>query len=109
MVKAKQDELGLTDEQVDSAWNFIRSIQDDGVIGVVRPEVFDMALKAINYDQDMLNAEEQGEIRGKNYKAEAMLRKPNNGDGVSHLSGANNKPTRGNKNNSIFELADGAR
>lgn len=109
MVKAKQDELGLTDEQVDSAWNFIRSIQDDGVIGVVRPEVFDMALKAINYEQDMLNAEEQGEIRGKNYKAEAMLRKPNNGDGVSHLSGANNKPTRGNKNNSIFELADGAR
>ena len=55
------------------------------------------------------HAEEQGEIRGKNYKAEAMLRKPNNGDGVSHLSGANNKPTRGNKNNSIFELADGAR
>lgn len=109
MLSQKQEELGLTDEQIDKVSLCVQGIINDGLLGIITPETFDLAVKALNYDEDVKNASEEGEIRGKNYKAEAMLRKPKQGDGMTHLSGANNTPSAKRGGNSIFDLADGAK
>lgn len=109
MLEQKQQELGLTDEQIDQAADLIKEITNDAVIGIIKPETIDMVLKAINHDADIAAASEEGEIRGKNAKAEAKLRKPKRGDGTPTLAGANNAPAPSRQKGSIFDIADGAR
>lgn len=109
MLEQKQQKLGLTDEQIDQAADLIKEITNDAVIGIIKPETIDMVLKAINHDADIAAASEEGEIRGKNAKAEAKLRKPNRGDGTPTLAGANNAPAPSRLKGSIFDIADGAR
>lgn len=109
MLEQKQKEHGLTDEQIDAAADWIKGITNDAVIGIIKPETIDMALKAINHDADIAAASEEGEIRGKNAKAEAKLRKPMRGDGTPTLAGANNAPAPSRHKDSIFDIADGAR
>lgn len=109
MLEQKQQEQGLSDEQIDAATDWIKDVTNDAVIGIIRPETIDMALKAINHDADIAAASEEGEIRGKNAKAEAKLRKPKRGDGTPTLAGANNAPAPSRQKGSIFDIADGAR
>ena len=109
MLEQKQQELGLTDEQIDQAADLIKEITNDAVIGIIKPETIDMVLKAINHDADIAAASEEGEIRGKNAKAEATLRRPKRGDGTPTLAGANNAPAPARQKDSIFDIADGAR
>ncbi len=108
MLEQKQKELGLTDEQIDAAADWIKEVTNDAVVGIIKPETIDMALKAINHDADIAAASEEGEIRGKNAKAEAKLRKPSKGDGTPNLGGANNAPAPTKQKGSIFDIADGA-
>lgn len=109
MLEQKQQELGLTDEQIDAASDWIKDVTNDAVLGIIRPETIDMALKAINHDADIAAASEEAEIRGKNAKAEAQLRKPKRGDGTPTLAGANNAPAPSRRKGSIFDIADEAR
>lgn len=108
MLEQKQQEYGLSDEQVDAAADWIRDVTNDAVIGIIKPETIDMALKAINHDADIAAASEEAEIRGKNARAEAQLRKPKRGDGTPTLAGANNSPAPAKSKGSIFDIADGA-
>lgn len=108
MLEGKQRELGMSDEEVDAAADWIRDVTNDAVIGVIKPETFDMALKAINHDVDVAVAGAEGEIRGKNARAEAKLRRPKRGDGTPVLGGSNNAPSSA-REGSIFDIADGAR
>lgn len=108
MLEQKQRELGLTDEQIDAAADWIKEVTNDAVMGIIKPETIDMALKAINHDADIAAAREEGEIRGKNAKAEAKLRKPSKGDGTPTLAGANNAPVPAKSKGSIFDMADDA-
>lgn len=109
MLEQKRQELGLSDEEIDAAADWIRDVTNDAVIGIIRPETIEMALKGINHDSDVATASAEGEIRGKNTKAEAKLRKPTRGDGTAALSGANNAPAPNRNKGSIFDIADGAR
>lgn len=110
MLEEKQQALGLTDEQLDAAADWIKEVTNDAVLGIIKPETIDMALKAINHDADIAAASEEGEIRGKNARAEAQLRKPQRGDGTPTLAGANNAPAaRGKKSMNIFDFADAAK
>lgn len=109
MLNKKKEQYNLTDEQLDEAADWVRDVTNDAVVGLIREETFDMALKALNYDRDLAAANAEGEIRGKNAKAEAMLRKPQRGDGTVALAGANNASSPVRNQNSIFSIADGAR
>jgi hypothetical protein len=109
MLEQKQKELGLTDEQIDAASDWIKEVTNDAVIGIIKPETIDMALKAINHDADIEQASAEGEIRGKNAKVEATLRKPQRTDGVPKLAGSNNAPAPQKSKGSIFDIADEAR
>jgi hypothetical protein len=105
MLEQKQQERGLSDEQIDAAADWIKEVTNDAVIGIIKPETIDMALKAINHDTDMIQAAEEGEIRGKNAKVEATLRKPKRSDGTPALAGANNAPAAPKSGRSIFDIA----
>ena len=109
MLEQKQTELGLSDEQLDQAADWIKEVANNAILGIITPETFDMALKAINHDTDVEAASQEGEIRGKNAKAEATLRKPKRGDGTPVLNGANNAPASAPSKGSIFDLADEAK
>lgn len=109
MLEKKQAELGLSDEQLDAAADWIKEVANDAVIGIIKPETLDMAIKAINHDADMEAASLEGEIRGKNARAEATLRKPKRGDGTPALAGANNAPAPSRQKGSIFDIAAEAR
>lgn len=109
MLEEKQAAEGLSDEDIDKAADWIKDVTNDAVLGIIRPETIDMALKAINHEADVAAASEEGEIRGRNAKVEAQLRKPKRGDGTPALGGANNAPAPQRQKGSIFEIADGAR
>lgn len=81
------EEDGVTDDAVDSALVLITTIAKDYFLGKISAETIRMALKALNYDADVEEAEAVGEVRGRNAKIEEKLRKPGKGDGTANLSG----------------------
>ncbi len=109
MLEGKQKEYGLSDEEVDEAADWIRDITNDAVLGIIKPETFDMAMKAIKHDTDVAESRTQGEIAGRNSKMEAQLRKPKAGDGLPQLRGANNATEDYHRGMSIFDEARAAK
>lgn len=89
VLDALQAEKGYTDEQIDAATAALNKIANDIVLGMYTAEAIDMALKAINHDADVANANQEGLVQGKNTKIEEKLRKSKGGDGVSALDGSN--------------------
>lgn len=68
--------------------------------------IFDLAVKATNYDADIKKAETEGEIRGRNAKIEEEILAPMQGDGVPHLQ--NTMVGRSRSAGSIFDVARNA-
>lgn len=89
-----QEEDGLSDEQVDEAMSFLMSLMKDCLIGKISAESIRMAVKAVNYDADVAEAETVGEVRGRNAKIVEKLRKGSQGDGTANLSGKNGSPSQ---------------
>lgn len=116
-IDEKQAALGLSDEDVDKAMELLVGIVRDGLVGKFSPESIDLAVKAINHDADVQEAAHEAEVRGKNAKVEATLRKNASGDGTANLDGKNGdggvrpKPKRdlgalerfGSENRTIWE------
>lgn len=111
-----QQKNGMSDDDVDKAMEFLVTIVNDGILGKFTPESIDMALKAINHDSDVTQANQEGLVAGKNTKVEETLRKPKRGDGVAAMPGSNGgsgrKPERrsygaldnfGDNNQTIWE------
>lgn len=90
-IQTFQEEQGYTDEQVDQAFEWLMQTLHDGVIGKFSPEVIEMALKAQNYDNDVAQAEAEGEVKGRNAKIEEKLRTKGRGDGTAQLDGKNGR------------------
>lgn len=103
-----QQSNGVSDEQMDAAMALLAGIVKDGILGKFTPENIDMAMKAINHDEDVANAGDEGEIRGKNARIEERLRKQQAGDGIPVLGG-NSGTQKPKRNAGIFDLAAEAR
>lgn len=103
-----QEEYGISDEERDRAMALLLKIQTDALRGIFAPESMLMALKALNYEQDMAQADAVGEIRGRNAKIDAKLRRQGAGDGLPVIGGSN---TAGEpaESDDIFDIAEGAR
>lgn len=86
------DEDGVSDEEIDAIMTFIMTIVRDGMMGKFSPETIELAKKAVNYDNDVANAGEEGIIKGRNEKIEEKLRKRRQGDGVATLGGNGGAP-----------------
>lgn len=88
-IEAMQQEDGLTDEDIDSAMDFLINIMKDGLLGKFSRESIQMAIKAIKHDSDVEQADREGEVRGRNSKIEEKLRKTGRTDGTANIGGKN--------------------
>ena len=88
-LETMQQEEGLTDEDIDSAMDFLVGIVRDGIMGKFTRESVAMALKAIRHDSDVEQANREGEVRGRNTKIEEKLRKGSKNDGTANLGSKN--------------------
>jgi hypothetical protein len=91
---AFQSENGLDDAKVDQVMEFLQNVMQDALVGKFSRESMDMALKAIDHDEDVAVAEQDAEVRGRNAKINEKLRTRNAGDGTAALQGKNNRGTR---------------
>lgn len=104
-VAQMQAERGIDDDTMDKALDWLGQVANEVLLGKFTKESIEMALKAINHDVDVEAASQDGEVRGRNSRVEAKLRKPSRGDGMPTLGGSNNSPRGGDQNKSIFDLA----
>lgn len=105
---AFQQEMGLSDEEMDQVMDSLKQIFEDALVGKFTRASMEMAYKAMNHDNDVAAAADEGEVRGRNAKIDEKLRKRQGGDGVSAIEGANNTQKESNKPQSIFDEARGA-
>ena len=103
----KLSETGeLDDDKIDDAMGLLLKIVHDGVLGIFSPETIHMAVKAINHDVDVEDADRAGEVRGRNAKIDEKLKKASKGDNLPVLDGANgNEPKAPNMRRNIFQIA----
>lgn len=88
-IEQVQQEDNLSDEDVDNVMEFLINIMRDGMLGKFSAESIRMGLKAINHDIDVEEAGQEGEVKGRNAKIEAKLRKSGKNDGTANLAGKN--------------------
>lgn len=88
-IEQVQKEDNLSDDDIDNAMEFLINIMRDGLLGKFSPDSIRMALKAINHDLDVEEANHEGEIKGRNAKIEEKLRKGRKNDGTANLQGKN--------------------
>lgn len=88
LIDQYQAENGLTEDAVNAILDLASQIADDLYMGIIKKETLDLLAKANNYDQAVLDAENEGEVRGKNAKIDERLRKRSASDGTVALGGA---------------------
>lgn len=74
MVKQKQKELGLTDEQANEVVAALYKNMDDLIVGIINPEQFVAQAKAMNYEADLQAAHDEGVAQGLRTKVDDKLR-----------------------------------
>lgn len=72
-------EEGLSDEEIDKAMEYLVSICRDMMLGKFTRETVRMMLNAINHDTDVANAQEEGEVAGRNAKIVEKMRNSKKG------------------------------
>ena len=96
---------GLTDDEIDNVMEFLLGVMTDGIMGKFSVETITMGLKAINHDDDVAMADREGEVRGRNEKIVEKIKRSEQGDGITNLSGAGAPIPMEKKKKSIFDLA----
>ena len=101
-----QSREGLSDDDIDNAMEFLIGVMGDGILGKFSVETISMAIKAIKHDEDVALADREGEVRGRNEKIIEKIKRSEQGDGITNLSGAGAPiPPMEKKKKSIFDLA----
>lgn len=91
-IDAWQQQNGIEDETIDKAFVTLSEICTNFIVGKFSPETIEMIIKAQNYDNDIEQAQMEGEVAGRNAKIEEKLRKGKQGDGTVALDGKNGNP-----------------
>lgn len=86
MLESKGQEEGSSHEEVDKAMELLMGIMRDAIVGKFSAETIEMALKAVNHDADVADAERAGVVRGRNANIVAQKRKRTAGDGTVSLN-----------------------
>ena len=99
-------ERGISDDELDAAIELLSKICGEFILGKITPDTVEMILKAQNHDMDVANAQEEGEVAGRNAKIVEKMRNSRKGDGITNLNGRNGAPSRNaNRRQSVFDLA----
>lgn len=73
-VRAKAQELGLSDKQAEEIVGKMYQNMDDLVHGIISPEIFELFAKGESHDADVTAAREEGMAQGLNTKVDDKLR-----------------------------------
>lgn len=84
LIDKRQEELQLTDDDIDEALTLLQKITTDNVRGIITPETISLIVSAVRHDEDVEQASHEAEIRGRNAKIEEMVMQ---GDVVPNLGG----------------------
>ncbi len=106
-IEEMQQAEGVSEEDVDAALEMLIGIVRDGIVGKFSTESVRLALKSLHHDNDVEEAAAEAEVRGRNARIEAKLRKRQEGDGVPQIDGSNNVTSR-KRDTNIFDDARGA-
>ena len=99
-------ENGISEDVINQAGAKLAEISANFIVGKFTPEIFDILIKAANYDTEMNRAREEGEVAGRNAKIVEKMRNSKKGDGITNLNGRNGTPSqKANKQQSVFDLA----
>ena len=106
-IESWMQQTGRSEEEVDQAVETLSKICGDFILGKIEPSTVEMILKAQNYENDMAQAQEQGEVAGRNSRIVEQLRKSKQGDGITALNGRNNPGGNAGaqKPKSVFDMA----
>lgn len=88
---AFQKSENLSDEDMDGLLAQLAQSATDFISGKITTEALNGVLRSTRYDADVENAEREGEVRGRNQKIDAKLKKVTAGDGVPELGSQNQK------------------
>lgn len=100
-----QQQNNLSDEEIDAICAAWIQILKEGIMGKLSTETITLIAKAINHDTDVANAQEEGEVAGRNAKIVEKMRNSKKGDGIQNLNGRNGTPGESKKTKSVFDLA----
>ncbi len=101
-----QQQNGLSDDEIDAIGAAWVQIIREGIMGILSHETITLIANALNHDTDVANAQEEGEVAGRNTKIMEKMRNAKKGDGITNLNGRNGTPSqKANKKQSVFELA----
>ena len=106
---SRMETEGFSDDEIDRYTGVVLDMASNAMLGKFTPEMIDAARKSLDYDRDVESASAEGEIRGRNAKIEAKLRKQKSGDGLPRFSGGGSSQTGRKAPQSIFDLAREAR
>lgn len=73
-IRAKAEEMGLTDEQAEETIGRLYQVMDDLIVGKIDPALFEMMAKGMNYDTAVAEAKQEGVAQGLNTKVNDKLR-----------------------------------
>lgn len=76
-IRAKAQEMGLTDEQAEETIGRMYQVMDDLIVGKIDPSLFEMMAKGMNYDTAVAEAKDEGVAQGLSAKVEDKLRNLN--------------------------------
>ena len=97
------------EELVDKAIGIIDQMWKDAVVGIVKRETLENAIKMVNREADIENARSEGEVAGRNAKIEEKMRNAKSGDGLPNMGGSNSAASKPKKNLNIFDYAEAAK
>lgn len=107
-IEMLEQEEGIAPEEIDDAVAFLVQVARDSMLCKFTPENIRMALKALHHDEDMAEADAEGEIRGRNATIKDRLRKSRQGDGMPNMGGKNSRTKQQKRPQSILEVASEA-
>lgn len=106
-IKAKAQELGLSDEQAQEIVGQMFQVMDDLVHGKIDPEVFAMMAKGRKYDSAVEQARDEGKVEGLNQKVNDKLRTlENKQERVSGVQSPMKTPAPKKKVHNMFVESD---
>ena len=87
LASAFEQKHGLSEEEGNKVLDLISKISHDYITGVISEDTLELALKALNHDEDVDGAAREGEARGANKKIDEKLRKKGKTDTVPAVQG----------------------
>lgn len=100
-----QDSKGWSDAQVEQALADLLDLADNASRGDISADVIEMLIKARGYDEAVLSASREGEVKGRNAKISEKLKKQDGTDGVSHFGGGGKTAPANKRSKNLLDLA----